>query len=64
MSLRNDIVSLALRVHCEHLVLRLYDTYSLKTKSSQCHYVMTLRAFGFEAKKCYNDPVHKSLLTL
>ena len=27
----------------------LYHIYSLKTKSSQCHYVMTLWTFGFEA---------------
>ena len=35
-------------------VQSLYHLYSLKTKRPQCHYVMTLCAFGFEAKEVIN----------
>ena len=39
-----------LHVYSQELEVRsLNHSYSLKTKSSQCHYVMTLWAFGFEA---------------
>ena len=47
----------------------LYHLYNFKTKSSQCHYVMTLcgyksdvmtlRAFGFEALEVIQAPVMK-----